>query len=248
MPRCRSWRARPQRSSPPISASPPAASSIDLDNTLWGGLVGEEGAEGVIVGDGPDGEAFAAFQDYLLALRERGVVLAVASKNDLEVAREPFEHNPRMRLRLSDFAAFVADWRRKPEQVAQIAEQLGLPLDSLVFVDDNPAECAEVAAALPSVDTIVLDVPPSEFVRTLAASLRFETSALAAEDVGRQRSYVARAEAESLRETSCVARGLLALARDAEPGAHARAGDGRSRGPADAEDEPVQPDPRPPLA
>jgi FkbH-like protein len=107
-----------------------------------------------------------------------------------------------MRLRTSDFAAFVADWRRKPEQVAQIAEQLGLPLDSLVFVDDNPAECAEVAAALPSVDTIVLDVPPSEFVRTLAASLRFETSAFAAEDVGRQRSYVARAEAESLRETS----------------------------------------------
>src|SRR5579871_4799844 len=73
---------------------------VDLDNTLWGGVVGDEGADGDVIGDGPEGEAFAAFQEYLLALRERGVLLAVASKNDLEAAREPFERNPAMRLRV----------------------------------------------------------------------------------------------------------------------------------------------------
>ena len=148
---------------------------------------------------GADGEAYAAFQEYLLALARRGVLLAVASKNDAEAARAAFERNPRMRLRLSDFAAFVADWRRKPEQLAEIAQRLGLGLDSLVFVDDNPAECAEVAAALPDVETVPLDVPPAEFVRTLASSLRFELSALTVEDVARRQSYAARAEAEQLR-------------------------------------------------
>jgi FkbH-like protein len=172
---------------------------VDLDNTLWGGLVGEEGADGIAIGEGPNGEAYADFQDYLRALKERGVLLAAASKNDAEAAREPFERNPRMRLRLEDFAAFVADWRRKPEQLVEIAQTLDLGLDALVFVDDNAAECAEVAAALPAVDVVPLDASPSEFVRTLAASLRFEAPALTAEDVGRQRSYLARTRAEALR-------------------------------------------------
>jgi FkbH-like protein len=172
---------------------------VDLDNTLWGGLVGEEGPDGITVGEGPDGEAYAAFQEYLLGLARRGVLLAVASKNDAEAARGAFERNPRMRLGLGDFAAFVADWRRKPEQLAEIAQRLGLGLDALVFADDNPAECAEVAAALPDVDTVPLDVPPAELVRTLASSLRFEMASLTAEDVARQESYAARAQAEDLR-------------------------------------------------
>lgn len=178
---------------------------VDLDNTLWGGVVGEEGAEGVVVGEGPDGEAYAAFQDYLKALRERGILLAVASKNDAEIAREPFERNRKMRLALGDFAAFVANWKRKPEQVVEIAETLGLGLDSLVFVDDNPAECAEVAAALPEVETVPLPPSPSEFVRTLASIVRFEIPAITAEDVQRQRSYAAGARAKELRtETSSL--------------------------------------------
>lgn len=172
---------------------------VDLDNTLWGGIVAEEGADGIVVGDGPDGEAHAAFQEHLKALGARGVLLAVASKNDIEAAREPFLTNPRMRLELTDFAAFVADWRRKPEQVQEIAATLGLPLESFVFADDNPAECAEVAAALPAVDTVALTGSPSSFVRTLAASPRFEVPVLTAADAGRQMSYRARAEAEELR-------------------------------------------------
>jgi FkbH-like protein len=175
---------------------------VDLDNTLWGGVVGDEGPDGIVLGEGPEGEAYAAFQSYLRALKERGVLLAVASKNDLEAAREPFERNPKMELGIADFAAFVADWRRKPEQIAEIADFLGLGLDSLVFVDDNPAEIAEVNAALPLVDTISLDVPPSEFVRTIASSVRFELSALSVEDAARQRSYEARSRAAELRSSA----------------------------------------------
>jgi FkbH-like protein len=175
---------------------------LDLDNTLWGGIVGEEGADGVTVGDGPDGEAFAAFQEYIRDLSRRGVLLAVASKNDAEAARAPFQQNEKMRLKLDDFSAFVADWRRKPEQIAEIAEKLGVGLESLVFADDNPAECAEVAAALPAVDTVLLDVPSSELIRTLSASLRFELPALTTEDTARATSYKGRAAAEELRSTS----------------------------------------------
>lgn len=175
---------------------------VDLDNTLWGGVVGELGADGVAVGEGPDGEAYAAFQEYLAALVRRGVILAVASKNDLQAAREPFDTNPRMRLSFDDFSAFVADWRPKSEQLAEIAEMLGLGLDSIVFVDDNPAECGEVAAALPAVTTVCLDVPPSELVRILASSVRFELSTLSRDDVDRQRSYAARARSASLQARS----------------------------------------------
>jgi FkbH-like protein len=175
---------------------------LDLDNTLWGGVVGEDGEDGIRIGQGPDGEAFAAFQDHVAALRRRGIVLAVASKNDLQAARGPFERRAEMRLKIEDFAAFVADWRRKPEQIAEIAQTLGLGLDALVFVDDNPAECAEVRAALSEVTTICLDMPPAERVRRLAASPRFELSSLSAEDETRGRSYAARADAQRLRETA----------------------------------------------
>ncbi|MBA3806788.1 MAG: HAD-IIIC family phosphatase [Solirubrobacterales bacterium] len=171
---------------------------LDLDNTLWGGVVGEDGLEGIVIGEGADGEAYTAFQEYVGALRSRGIILAVASKNDLDAASQPFSERPEMQLKLEDFAVFLADWRRKPEQITEIAVTLGIGLDAIVFADDNPAECAEVAAALPEVETICLDVPPSERVRTLARSLRFEISALSLEDEQRQRSYAARADAAKL--------------------------------------------------
>jgi FkbH-like protein len=171
---------------------------VDLDNTLWGGIVGEEGPDGIAIGEGSEGEAYATLQEYLKALKERGVVLAVASKNDAEAAREPFETNPRMRLGLDDFAAFVADWRPKSEQLTDIAGMLGLGLESLAFIDDNPAECLQVSAALPQVRTLCLDTPPSERVRVLATSLHFELSALSAAELERGRSYAARAKAAEL--------------------------------------------------
>jgi FkbH-like protein len=171
---------------------------VDLDNTLWGGVIGEDGLDGIAVGSGPEGEAYSAFQEYLRELHSRGVLLAVASKNDLEAARLPFARHPGMRLGLEDFAAFVADWRRKPEQLAEIAQTLGLGLGSLVFADDNPAECAEVSGAWPEISVVCLDVAPSELVSTLAASPRFETPSLSSDDLRRQRSYAARAQAAKL--------------------------------------------------
>jgi len=172
---------------------------VDLDNTLWGGVVGEEGPEGIVIGDGAEGEAFAAFQEYLLALRDRGLLLAVASKNDLAAAREPFERNPSMRLRLEHFEAFVADWRPKSAQIAEIAETLGLGLDALILLDDNPAECAQVASALPMVATVPLTMPPSEFIRTLEGHVHLEASWLSTEDRVRTSSYAARRHADALR-------------------------------------------------
>ena len=213
---------------------------LDLDNTLWGGLVGEEGPQGITVGEGPEGEAYSDFQEYLRDLGRRGLLLAVASKNDAEAARAPFEQNPGMRLRLEDFAAFVADWRRKPEQLVEIAEKLGLGLDALVFADDNPAECAEVAAALPAVDTLVLDVPASELVRTVAASLRFELSS--SDDRRRcEKGFLRRTRGgRGSARVGGVARGLLAFAGDACPRARHRRRLGRTGRAAHAEDEPVQ--------
>jgi FkbH-like protein len=172
---------------------------VDLDNTLWGGVVGDDGLDGIVVGEGPDGEAYAAFQEYVRDLGRRGLILAVASKNDLAAAREPFERRAGMRLGLGDFAAFVADWRPKSEQVADIAARLGIGLDAIVFADDNPAECAEVARALPGVSTVRLDVPASERVRRLAGSLRLELASLSGADLERQRSYAGRAQAVALK-------------------------------------------------
>jgi FkbH-like protein len=171
---------------------------LDLDNTLWGGVVGDDGPDGIVIGEGPDGEAYADFQSFVAALRERGMLLAVASKNDMQAARQPFEQRREMRLRLEDFAAFVADWRRKPEQIAEIAGTLGLGLDAILFADDNPAECAEVEQALPEVSTVCLDCPAAEQVGRLAGSVRLELASLSREDEQRQRSYAARAGAAEL--------------------------------------------------
>jgi FkbH-like protein len=175
---------------------------VDLDNTLWGGIVGEEGATGITIGEGHEGEAYASFQEYLKALAQRGVILAVASKNDAEAAQEPFRTNAEMRLALEDFAVFIADWRPKSEQLNEIATTLGLGLDALAFIDDNPAECAQVDAALPEVRTLCLDVPPSERVRVLASRLRFELSSLSSDDLRRGRSYAGRAQAAALQASS----------------------------------------------
>jgi FkbH-like protein len=182
---------------------------VDLDDTLWGGIVGEEGAEGVVMGEGPQGEAFAAFQQQLLAMARRGVLLAVASKNDSEAAREPFRARPDMRLRLDDFAAFVADWRPKSVQIEDIAQTLGIGLEAIVFADNNEAECAEVAGALPLVDTIHLGDIPSEFVRILDRSVRFQASSLTADDLARRQSYVGRARADDLRHRSATLEDFL---------------------------------------
>ena len=124
---------------------------LDLDNTLWGGVIGDDGISGIKLGrDSTQGEAFGDFQRYCLGLKEQGVLLAVASKNNEQAAREGFAH-PDSILKLADFSAFFANWDNKDENLKRIAHDLNIGLDSLVFVDDNPAERALVREQLPDV-------------------------------------------------------------------------------------------------
>jgi FkbH-like protein len=173
-----------------LRESPKKVVILDLDNTLWGGVIGDDGMEGIEIGDtSARGEAFKAFQQYLATLTQRGVLLAVCSKNDHEKAVEPFEKHPEMALRMKDFASFKANWEPKSENIRQIARELNLGLDSLVFVDDNPAEIDIVKQFVPEVNTLLLGPDPSEYVAHVQNARFFEPKTLTAEDVERVEQY-----------------------------------------------------------
>lgn len=163
---------------------------LDLDNTLWGGVVGETGPLGITIGDGPDGEAYRCFQSHVKRLSERGVVLAVCSKNNDADAREPFQTNANMVLSLDDFAQFEATWDPKAVALRRIAKTLQLGLDSFVFVDDNPAEREHIRQALPEVSVVELPEDPAEYVQALDEGLWFETVELTDEDRVRAAQYL----------------------------------------------------------
>lgn len=163
---------------------------LDLDNTLWGGVIGDDGAEGIVVGQGSaQGEAFLAMQKYALDLRRRGIILAVCSKNDEAVARSAFETNPEMALKLSDFGCFIANWDDKATNLREIARRLNIGVDALVFVDDNPFERALVRRELPMVAVPELPTEPELYVACLADSGYFEGVALTSEDFARASYY-----------------------------------------------------------
>jgi FkbH-like protein len=163
---------------------------LDLDNTLWGGVVGDDGVEGLRLGQGsPEAEAFLAFQRYVRSLRERGVILAVCSKNDEKNARGPFERHPEMVLKLEDISCFVANWGDKAQNIREIAKRLELGLDALVFVDDNPVERALVRTELPDVVVPELPEDPAEYAATLDRHRCFELAALTEEDRHRADYY-----------------------------------------------------------
>jgi FkbH-like protein len=185
-----------------VTTGPKKVLVLDLDNTLWGGVVGEVGALGVALGDSPDGEAFRALQKHVKALSERGVVLAVASKNNPEDAREPFEKNPDMVLSLADIAAFEAHWEPKATSLRRIAERLSLGPESFVFFDDNPVEREHVRQALPEVTVVEVSEEPADYVRDLQAGLWFETAALTEEDRARSAQYAAERQREELKPCS----------------------------------------------
>ncbi len=171
---------------------------LDLDNTLWGGVIAEDGLAGIKLGHGADGEAFVAFQEYLLKLKRKGIILAVCSKNNHADALQPFEKHSEMRLKMQDIALFVANWESKPDNIRTIAKTLQIGLDALVFVDDNPVEREIVRKFLPEVDVIPMPEDPSYYVRTLSQYLLLETSSLTAEDHERTDQYRARAQIKEL--------------------------------------------------
>jgi FkbH-like protein len=165
---------------------------LDLDNTIWGGVIGDDGVEGIKIGQGNAlGEAFLAVQSLALALRDRGVILAVCSKNTEEIARQPFRNHPDMLLKETDISVFQANWLDKASNLEAIAKKLNIGLDTLVLLDDNPAERAQVRAALPMVGVPELPADPSWYPWYLASAGYFEATTYSSEDALRSASYAA---------------------------------------------------------
>ena len=165
---------------------------LDLDNTLWGGVVGDDGVENILIGQGsPRAEAFLAVQQTAMDLWRRGVILAICSKNDQAVARRPFREHPEMLIREAHIAVFQANWIDKPSNLEAIAGSLNIGLDALVLLDDNPAERAQVRAALPMVAVPELPEDPCWFPWFLQAAGYFEAVSFSDEDRLRAQSYAA---------------------------------------------------------
>ena len=174
---------------------------LDLDNTLWGGVIGDDGLEGIVLGQGSAvGESHVALQRYARALAGRGIVLAVCSKNDEANALAPFTEHPEMVLKREDIAIFVANWQDKATNLRDIAARLNLGLDALVFLDDNPFERNLVRQELPMVAVPELPEDPAEYVAALAAAGYFETVEVTEDDRQRAAQYQANAARDRERD------------------------------------------------
>jgi len=176
---------------------------LDLDNTLWGGVIGDDGLEGIVLGQGSaSGEAFIAVQDYAREQARRGIILAVCSKNDEANAREPFEKHPEMLLKSGDIACFVANWQDKAANLRDIAQRLNIGLDALVFLDDNPFERTLIRQELPMVAVPEVPDDPALFAYSLSDAGYFESLAVTAEDRERSAQYQGNIQREALRESA----------------------------------------------
>lgn len=183
---------------------------LDLDNTIWGGTIGDDGVDGIVLGQGSGaGEAFAAFQRYARRMSERGVLLAACSKNDESTVVEALAAHPEMVLRREDFAAFEVSWGDKPAALQRIARDLNLGIDSLVFVDDNPAERAIVRRTLPAVAVPELPEAPELYGRCVADAGFFDSVSFTAEDSARSAQYAANRERRRLEMTATDMDGFL---------------------------------------
>jgi FkbH-like protein len=162
---------------------------LDLDNTLWGGVIGDDGVDKILIGrETPVAEAYTAFQEYCLRLRDRGILLAVCSKNNAEVAQSGFTH-PDSVLKLEHFSAFKANWEPKHENILAIAQELNLGVDSFVFVDDNPAERAIVEAQVPGIAVPNVGNEVAKYQSIIDAGRYFESVSLGKEDLVRSQLY-----------------------------------------------------------
>jgi FkbH-like protein len=176
--------------------------ALDLDNTLWGGVIGEDGLAGIELGGTGVGGAYSAFQRYVQGLGRRGVILCVCSKNNPDDVQQVFRDHPEMVLRADDVALFEVGWQPKDEGLRHIAEVLNIGLDSIVFVDDSPQEREWVRQRLPEVIVPELPADPALFVRSLADGLYFESLTLTAEDRQRSRAYQQNRRRDALHTSS----------------------------------------------
>jgi FkbH-like protein len=183
---------------------------LDLDNTLWGGVIGDDGVDGIVLGQGDArGEAHLAVQQMALDLRARGVILAVCSKNEDETARLPFRRHPEMLLKEEHIAVFQANWQDKASNLRAIASALNIGIDALVFLDDNPAERAQVRAELPMVAVPEVGSDPALYPRLVLSAGWFELLSLSEEDRLRADLYQKNAERAALAATASDMDGFL---------------------------------------
>ncbi len=175
---------------------------LDLDNTLWGGVIGDDGLDGIQIGDLGVGKAFSEFQKWLKLLRERGIILCICSKNNEKIAKEPFIKHPDMILSLDDIAVFVANWDNKVKNIEHITKILNIGYDSIVFVDDNPVERDMVKSAINNI--IVPDLPsdPTLYKEFLIKENFFEITNYSNLDNERTKKYQAEAERKTLESSS----------------------------------------------
>jgi FkbH-like protein len=174
---------------------------LDLDNTLWGGVIGDDGLDGIRLGQGSSaGEAHLALQRYALALRQRGILLAICSKNEEANARLPFREHPEMLLREEHIAVFVANWEDKANNIREIAATLNIGTDAVVFLDDNPVERGLVRDILPEVAVPELSDDPADYAEILGRAGYFEAVGLSGEDLKRADYYQANAKRTSLKK------------------------------------------------
>lgn len=175
---------------------------LDLDNTLWGGILGEDGAEGIKLGETYPGNAYLDFQKFLLNLGQNGIILTVCSKNNENDVLEVWESNPNMILKKEHFAAYRINWNNKGDNIQEIAKELNIGLESIIFIDDNPAERELVKQMLPMVE--VPDFPKHpylypEFAKYLVDNY-FKIYELTDEDISKTQQYKANAERTQLKE------------------------------------------------
>jgi len=183
---------------------------LDLDNTLWGGVIGDDGLEGIRLGQGSaEGEAFVAVQDYARELARRGIILAVNSKNDEKNAVEAFDKHPDMVLKKGDIACFVANWQDKATNMRNIAAQLNIGIDALVFLDDNPVERALIRQELPMVAVPEVPEDPALWPLMLADAGYFESLAITAEDRERSAQYQGNLQRDQLKASSTDIKSFL---------------------------------------
>ena len=177
---------------------------LDLDNTLWGGVVGDLGYDGVLLDpNDAEGEAYLAFQRYIVELKNRGIIISICSKNDEVNAKEPFEKNENMVLKLSDISAFYANWDDKATNIKRISNELNIGTDSMVFFDDNPTERELINEFLPEVKVINVPEDPALYTRALDREIVFERTQLTKEDIGRIETYANNRARNALMET-CI--------------------------------------------
>ncbi len=174
---------------------------LDLDNTTWGGIIGDDGLENIQVGGLGIGKAFTELQYWAKKLRHRGIILAVCSKNNEATAKEPFEKHPDMVLRLEDIAVFVANWETKVDNIRHIQQILNIGFDSMVFLDDNPFERNIVRENIPGITVPELPEDPADYLEYLYSLNLFETTTFSGEDAERTKQYQVEAQRAVLQKS-----------------------------------------------